>query len=183
MLWVDKYRPIRLDEFKGHDSIKSRLEQLSCDNLPHLLMSGPPGSGKSSAMNVLTRTLYADMWQKYTLIINASDSRNIKTIRENYNLICGKREIRIYVFPGQTPQTRDLRRSRQPDTRRAIVFAVFDREIFEHVSILSARQLCPFDSASDTVSLFALDVSPLARNGGLKTFACRRWQRGHASAR
>ena len=82
MLWVDKYRPIRLDEFKGHDSIKSRLEQLSCDNLPHLLMSGPPGSGKSSAMNVLTRTLYADMWQKYTLIINASDSRNIKTIRE-----------------------------------------------------------------------------------------------------
>ena len=82
MLWVDKYRPVLLTEFKGHDSIKSKLERLSFDNLPHLLLSGPPGSGKSSAINVVTRTLYAEQWQNYTLIINASDSRSIKTIRE-----------------------------------------------------------------------------------------------------
>lgn len=82
MLWVDKYRPAHLSEIKGHDSIKAKLEQLSFNNLPHLLMSGPPGSGKSSAMHVLTRSLYSEGWQKYTLIINASDSRSIKTIRE-----------------------------------------------------------------------------------------------------
>ena len=79
---MDKYRPVHLGEFKGHESITANLEQLSCENLPHLLMSGPPGSGKSSAVNVLTRTLYAEQWQKYTLVINASDSRSIKTIRE-----------------------------------------------------------------------------------------------------
>lgn len=82
MLWVDKYRPSRSDDLKGHDSICAHIKHTNLNNIPNILLAGPPGSGKSSAVGVLSRTLYGDNWRKYVLAINASDSRSIKVVRE-----------------------------------------------------------------------------------------------------
>lgn len=82
MLWVDKYRPSSPEDLKGHECLRTTIEGLTLDNVPNLLLVGPPGSGKSSAVNVLSNILFGSNWKKYVLAINASDSRNIKVVRE-----------------------------------------------------------------------------------------------------
>ncbi len=46
-VWIEKYRPERLDEIKGHEDIIPRLSQyVEQDDLPHLMLGGPAGTGK-----------------------------------------------------------------------------------------------------------------------------------------
>ena len=85
MLWVDKYRPSSPEDLKGHECFfgkRTTIEGLTLDNVPNLLLVGPPGSGKSSAVGVLSNILFGSNWKKYVLAINASDSRSIKIVRE-----------------------------------------------------------------------------------------------------
>lgn len=47
MPWVEKYRPSSLEELVAHEDIVSILTRLiDNDNLPHLLLYGPPGTGE-----------------------------------------------------------------------------------------------------------------------------------------
>jgi len=46
-VWIEKYRPERLDEIKGHENIVPRLKRyVEQDDLPHLMFAGPAGTGK-----------------------------------------------------------------------------------------------------------------------------------------
>ncbi|ELY35936.1 replication factor C small subunit [Natronorubrum tibetense] len=46
-VWIEKYRPERLDEIKGHENIVPRLQNyVEQDELPHLMFAGPAGTGK-----------------------------------------------------------------------------------------------------------------------------------------
>ncbi|SEQ77388.1 replication factor C small subunit [Natrinema salaciae] len=46
-VWIEKYRPERLDDIKGHEDIVPRLENyVEQDDLPHLMFAGPAGTGK-----------------------------------------------------------------------------------------------------------------------------------------
>ncbi|ELY50304.1 replication factor C small subunit [Natronorubrum bangense] len=46
-VWIEKYRPERLDEIKGHENIVPRLQRyVEQDDLPHLMFAGPAGTGK-----------------------------------------------------------------------------------------------------------------------------------------
>ena len=68
MPWIEKYRPITLDEVVGNEETVERLQAIAEDgNLPNLILSGPPGTGKvSREVNVghsfdcpnLTRNLF-----------------------------------------------------------------------------------------------------------------------------
>lgn len=45
-IWIEKYRPEKLDDIVGQDEIVRRLKSyVKTKNLPHLLFSGPPGVG------------------------------------------------------------------------------------------------------------------------------------------
>lgn len=47
--WVEKYRPVTLDQVVGNEDTISRLQAISEDgNMPNLILSGPPGTGKVS---------------------------------------------------------------------------------------------------------------------------------------
>lgn len=47
MLWVDKYRPKRLDRMEFHARVNEQLRTLAAArDFPHLLFYGPPGAGK-----------------------------------------------------------------------------------------------------------------------------------------
>ncbi|MEM0138351.1 MAG: replication factor C small subunit [Thermoplasmatales archaeon] len=82
-LWIEKYRPKKLDDIVGQkivvDRLKSYVEQ---KNLPHLLFAGPSGTGKTTAAIVLARELYGEQWRENFLELNASDDRGIKMVRE-----------------------------------------------------------------------------------------------------
>jgi len=81
-LWIEKYRPSTFDQIKGQkyviDKIKAFVEQ---GNMPHLMFSGPAGTGKSTMALVIARTLYNDQWRHNFLELNASDERGIDVIR------------------------------------------------------------------------------------------------------
>ena len=47
--WVERYRPQTLDEVVGNEETLVRLSAIAKDgNMPNLILSGPPGTGKAS---------------------------------------------------------------------------------------------------------------------------------------
>ncbi len=82
-VWAEKYRPKTLDEMVDREEIVSRFKSFVKDkNLPHLLLVGPAGVGKTTSILCLSRDLYGLGFQNYILELNASDERGIDVIRE-----------------------------------------------------------------------------------------------------
>ncbi|RAH16363.1 MAG: replication factor C small subunit [Methanobacteriota archaeon] len=81
-LWVEKHRPRSVDEIKGQPSVVNRLRAYAKNNtFPHLMLAGPPGTGKTTAAMALTRDIYGDEFRNNLLEMNASDERKLESIR------------------------------------------------------------------------------------------------------
>jgi len=81
-LWVEKYRPQVLSEVFGQTSIIKRLKSfIKSKNMPHLLFSGPAGTGKTTSAMCIARELYGDNWRMNFMETNASDERGIGVVR------------------------------------------------------------------------------------------------------
>jgi len=77
-LWVEKYRPKIINECILPESIKNMFKEfLSKGEIPHLLLCGTAGTGKTTVARALCEELGADY-----IIINGSDEgRQIDTLR------------------------------------------------------------------------------------------------------
>jgi replication factor C small subunit len=72
--WVDKYRPRSFEEILGQPIVKVQLQRIvDTRNLPNLLFSGPAGTGKRSAAEVVARELFGDVWEGNFTELNASN--------------------------------------------------------------------------------------------------------------
>ena len=81
-IWIEKYRPRKLDQVVGQDYVIKGLESyVRLKNLPHLMFVGPAGTGKTSAAIALARELYGDKWRSNFIELNASDERGIDVVR------------------------------------------------------------------------------------------------------
>jgi replication factor C small subunit len=80
--WVEKYRPRKLSEIIGHEAIVKRLENFAKSrDLPHLLLAGRAGLGKTTAALALARELFGEDLPECFLEMNASDERRIGDVR------------------------------------------------------------------------------------------------------
>lgn len=84
LMWVEKYRPRKIDDLVNQEEVKERLKPLLVNKseLPHLLFAGPPGSGKTTAAMIIARELLGEYYADSTLSLNASDERGIDIVRE-----------------------------------------------------------------------------------------------------
>ena len=84
LMWVEKYRPLKLEQVINQKQIIDGLSNLikNPDEIPHLLFAGPAGVGKTTTALCIARELLGEYWQRDTLELNASDERGIKMVRE-----------------------------------------------------------------------------------------------------
>lgn len=84
LMWVEKYRPHKLEDVMNQTEVKERLRPLlqKPQEMPHLLFAGPPGSGKTTLALIVAETILGELKGDYTLSLNASDERGIDTVRE-----------------------------------------------------------------------------------------------------
>jgi replication factor C small subunit len=82
-VWTEKYRPKIFEEIMGQEEIIKRVKNLTNSlNIPHLLLAGPAGTGKSSLAIVIVKDLYGEKWKENYLELNASDERGIDVVRQ-----------------------------------------------------------------------------------------------------
>jgi len=82
-IWTEKYRPRKFDEMVGQDDIIKRVENLTrAMNIPHLMLAGPAGTGKSTLALIIVRELFGEKWKQNYLELNASDERGIDVVRQ-----------------------------------------------------------------------------------------------------
>ncbi|MFA9436759.1 MAG: replication factor C small subunit [Candidatus Bathyarchaeota archaeon] len=82
-MWTEKYRPQSLDDIVNQVETVSRFKTfVSEKNMPHLLLVGPAGIGKTTSILALARDLYGPSYRSFILELNASDERGIGVIRD-----------------------------------------------------------------------------------------------------
>lgn len=87
-LWVEKYRPRTVDDYVWIDQDQKHMVETWIDQkyIPHLLLAGTAGSGKTTLAKVLERELGVDPAE--FLHINASRDNGVDFLRNKINNFC-----------------------------------------------------------------------------------------------
>ena len=81
-LWVEKYRPKKVSDYVFRDNNQRRQVEnwIKDGSIPHLLLSGSAGIGKTTLAKVLCHELGIEDFD--VLEINASRDNNVETVRD-----------------------------------------------------------------------------------------------------
>ena len=96
-LWVEKYRPFSLDTYIGNEHLKSKVTiYLQNNDLPHLLLYGKAGTGKTTLAKILVKNIECDY-----LYINASDENSVDTVRNkvrHFASTVGFKDLKVIIL-------------------------------------------------------------------------------------
>jgi len=112
-LWVEKYRPTKLEDYVGNEHLKSKVEgYLEAAEIPHLLLYGKAGTGKTTLAKLIVKSIDCDY-----MIINASSENNVETVRTkitNFASSMGFKPFKIIImdeFDYMTPNAQAILRN------------------------------------------------------------------------
>ena len=96
-LWVEKYRPSTMDTYIGNELLKSKVSiYIESGDLPHLLLYGRAGTGKTTLAKLLVKNIECDY-----LYINASDVRKVEDLIpkvRNFASTVGFKDMKIVIL-------------------------------------------------------------------------------------
>jgi replication factor C small subunit len=96
-LWVEKYRPSKLEYYIGNDHLKSKVQKyIDEQDVPHLLLYGKAGTGKTTLAKILTNNIECDH-----LYINASDENSVDAVRfkiRSFASSVGFKDLKIVIL-------------------------------------------------------------------------------------
>jgi len=185
-LWVEKYRPQTLKDYIGNDLLKEKVQSyLDNNDVPHLLLYGKAGTGKTTLAKIIAQTIECDM-----MVINASDENNVETVRnkvKNFASGAGFKGFKIIIldeFDYMTPNAQAILRNLmetfsrhtrfiltcnyhekiiEPILSRCQTFAVnppSKKEVAVHVTEILNKEGIRFDikDVADIISSFYPDI-------------------------
>ena len=96
-LWVEKYRPYNLQTYIGNEHLKEKVKiYLENEDVPHLLLYGTAGTGKTTLAKVIVGNIDCDH-----LYINASDENNVDNVRtkiKNFASSVGFKSLKVVIL-------------------------------------------------------------------------------------
>ena len=150
-LWVEKYRPSNLDTYIGNEHLKSKVKvYLESGDLPHLLLYGRAGTGKTTLAKLLVNNIDCDY-----LYINASDENSVEVVRDkvkNFASTLGFQEMKViildecdYITPNAQAALRNLMETFSKHCRFILTCNFVERIIDPIQSRCQSFQIIPPD--------------------------------------
>jgi len=96
-LWVEKYRPKDLSTYIGNEHLKDKVKvYLESEDVPHLLLYGRAGTGKTTLAKIITKNIDCDY-----MYINASDENKVDDVRNKIKTFAssvGFRDLKVIIL-------------------------------------------------------------------------------------
>ena len=148
-LWVERYRPTSLDTYLGNEHLKSKVSlYLESGDIPHLLLYGKAGTGKTTLAKILVNHIECDY-----IYINASDENNVDTVRNKVKMFAstlGFKDYKViildecdYITPNAQAALRNLMETFSKHCRFILTCNFVERIIDPIQSRCQAFQVIP----------------------------------------
>jgi len=161
-LWAEKHRPDTVDNYICNDQLRSIIKDfISKKDIPHLLLHGNAGTGKTTLAKILTKNIQCDV-----MYVNASDNTGVDFVRDRIRPFAssmGFYDLKIvildesdYMSSASQASLRNLMETYSKNTRFILTCNYVEKIISPLISRCQVFQIEP--PAKKDVAIYAKNI-------------------------